>query len=142
MPEVEGIDKFISVIPRKRFGIFCKYGTSQYGFSKYGDNDIYFIRTCYGVAIYGFDIFADVIPLSGIYRTDNVTGETKVYREPYYITRNPRTSAQQAQRQKFGNAVRAWQALTQNDKNVYNTRAKYKPYSGYNLFLKEYLSSN
>ena len=141
MPEVEGIDKLLSMIPKKRFGVFSKWGMSQMGFTNFGDDDVYSILTCLGVAAFGVDKFADFILLSGIYRTDNVTGEVKYYREPYYITRNPRTDEQQTNRQKYADGVAAWQALTSDEKNQYNIRAKGKRMSGYNLFLKEYMLS-
>ncbi len=142
MPEVEGINKLFSVKPKQSFGVFNPYGTSQFGFSAYGEEDIYFFRSQYGHAVFGGDFFADVILLSGIYRTDNVTGRTKHYREPYYITKNPRTIPQQANRQKYADGVAAWQALTDEQKNQYNINAKRKNFSGYNLFLKEYLLSH
>lgn len=41
----------------------------------------------------------------------------------------------------YGTAVEAWNALTANAKAEYNARAKYKNYSGWNLFLKEYMQT-
>jgi len=131
MAEIEGIDKLFSTVPRKRFGRFRCYGRAMYGHSVYGEDEI----------IFNSGINGD-ITLTGIYRTDNVTGKTKYYREPYYITRNPRTVPQQANRTKFADAVAAWQALTPDEKNVYNERAKRKHLPGYNLFLREYLLSH
>lgn len=142
MAEVTGIDKFLSFIPRKRFGLFCKFGTLQFGFSCFGDDDVFFRRSGFGNSVFGISEIADIILLSGIYRTDNVTGETKCYREPYYIPRNPRSEDQQAQRQKFADAVAAWQVLTQEQKSPYNIRAERMQLSGYNLFLREYLLSH
>lgn len=142
MPEVEGIEKLFSLTPKKRFGLFNQFGTSQFGYSVYGEEDIYFFRSEYGHAIFGGDIFADVILLSGIYRTDNITGKTKHYREPYYITKNPRYAPQQAWRQIFADAVLAWQGLTAPEKVIYNKRAIGKHMSGYNLYLSEYLESH
>ena len=142
MPEVVGIDKLLSVFPKKRFGLYRLFGTSQFAHSNYGEDDIYFNRTGYGLASFGVDIFADIIMLSGIYRTDNVTGITRFYREPFYITKNPRYVPQQANRAKMAAAVLAWKALTQEQKNQYNKNAIGKRMSGYNLFLKEYLLSH
>lgn len=142
MPEVKGIDKLLSVIPKKRFGKFNQYATSQFGFSCYSDDDIFYRLTGFGDSVFGLDNYANILPLSGIYRSDNVTGETKYYREPYYITKNPQSPDQQVQRQKYADSIIAWKALTQDQKNVYNERAKFKNYSGYNLFQKEYLLSH
>jgi hypothetical protein len=142
MPEIKGIEKLFSVTPKKRFGLFNQFGTSQFGFSNYGEEDIYFIRAPYGVATFGDSLFGDVILLSGIYRTDNVTGKTKFYRQPYYITKNPRYAAQQANRQKYADGVLVWQGLTDAQKLIYNIKAEGKRMSGYNLFLKKYLLSH
>lgn len=131
MGEVVGINKLLSIVPRKRLGRFSLFGTIQMGFSNFGDDDIFLI-------VPG----GDSILLSGIYRTDNVTGETKYYREPFYIPSNPRTAAQQSQRMKYAAGIVAWQSLTDEQKNVYNQRALQKKFSGYNLFLKEYLLSH
>jgi hypothetical protein len=130
MAEVDGIEKLFSTIPRKRFGRFRLFGTIQFGFSNFGDDDIYFAPAG-----------RDPILLSGIYRTDNVTGRTKCYREPYYITKNPRTESQQDNRLKFADAIAGWQGLTEEQQNQYNIRAKGKPLSGYNLFLREFMLS-
>ena len=142
MPEVVGIEKLLSFVPKKRFGKFNQFGTSQFAFSVYGDEDICWGKAFFAYASFGDVEFGDGKIWSGIYRTDNVTGRTKYYREPYYITRNPRTPAQQAQRQKFADAVHAWQDLTEEEKMSYNERAKGKRLSGYNLFLREYLLSH
>jgi hypothetical protein len=142
MPEIEGIEKLFSIIPKKRFSVFRLYGTSQLGRSHFGDEDIFLVKTDYGVATFGVNNFADIILLSGIYRTDNVTGKTKYYREPFYITKNPRTEVQQAWRGIFADAVAYWQGLTTPEKEVYNIRAKGRHMSGYNLCLQEYLKSH
>lgn len=131
MPEIFGIQKLFSDLPRKRLGVFRKLGTFQLGFSNLGDDDI----------IFKHEKLGDII-LTGIYRTDNVKGYTTYYREPYYIPKNPRTAKQQAQRQKYAAGVAAWQNLTNEQKAIYNKRAKGRRYSGYHLFLKEYLLSN
>lgn len=142
MPEILGIEKLFCVRPNKRLGVFRLFGTSQFAHSNFGDEDIFFVRDPYGRAVFGGAEFADSILLSGIYRTDNVTGRTKFYREPYYITKNPRYGPQQTWRQVFADSVSAWQALTTEQKAVYNISAKGKRMSGYNLFLKEYLRSH
>lgn len=142
MAEIFGIDKLFSVIPKKKFGRFNGLGTFFFGESVLGDEDIFFPRSLLGCFCIGIDILADIIVLSGIYRTDNVSGYTRYYREPYYITKNPRYAPQQAWRGIFADAIAGWQGLTPPEKEVYNQRAKYKKFSGYNLFIKEYLSSH
>lgn len=57
----------------------------------------------------------------------------------YVITH---TEAQNIQRDKFRDAVHAWQALTSEQKIVYDKLASGKYWSGYNLFLKKYLKTH
>lgn len=131
MPEIKGIEKLFSLLAKKKFGGFSQYGTSQYGWSHYGDDDVYILKGT-----------PQEILLSGIFRTDQVTGETKNYREPFYITRNSRYVPQQAWRQKFADGMAAWKALTPEEKLVYYERAKKLRITGHNLFMREYLKSN
>ena len=131
MPEIQGIEKLVSFSPSKRCGKHREYGRGMYGFSVYGEEDE-FIESSNGEKIY----------TTGIFRRDNVTGEVKYYREPYYIPKNPRTETQQANRQKLADGVLAWQSLTPEQKNQYNKNAIGKGMSGYNLFLHNYLLSN
>jgi len=49
-------------------------------------------------------------------------------------------AAQNQNRTLYGSGVEAWSNLTTNEKEVYNERAKYKSYSGWNLFLKEFFA--
>jgi len=142
MPEVIGIDKLLSSTPKKRFGVFCKLGTSQLGLTNFGDNDIFLFRSGFGSSSFGISPYADIIILSGIYKKQRLTNGMKDYRIDYSISKNPRSEAQQANRQKYASAVSAWQVLTNIQKSVYNERAKGKRFSGYNLFLSEYLLSN
>lgn len=130
MSEVKGIEKLLSAGPRKRLGIFRKLGTFQLGFSRLGDDDIFLRRE-------GFPPML----LSGIYRSNSQFGETRFYRQRYYIPRNPRTAKQQLQRKKYADGVVAWQGLTDEQKDFYNQLSINRDLSGYNIFLKEYLLS-
>lgn len=141
MPEVQGIDKLFSITPARRFGLFNQYGTLQYGFSHYGEEDIFILFTEYGNSRYGVDKYANILCLSGIYRRDNVTGKLKYYRELYYIPKNPQSLGQQTHREKYAAGIVAWKALTNEEKEIYNQKAIGKRMSGYNLFLKVYLLS-
>ncbi len=135
MPEVQGIEKLFSFIPRRRFGRHRCYGRSMFGHSVYGEDEIIFMSE-------DKDGNPKEIQLTGIYRTSNAGGVTKVFRDPYYITRNPRYAPQQSWRGIFADAVLAWQNLTEEDKELYNQRVMNKNLSGYNLFLKQYLLSH
>lgn len=77
----------------------------------------------------------------GIYQRMPTSKGQIVRRLKFYAPTNPQTEAQQANRQKIADAVLAWQALTNEQKNHYNIKAKGRPFSGYNLFIKEQLKS-
>ena len=108
-----------SVQARKRLGRSSEYGQKIYGKYQYGQYN----------ALYG------------IYQVRTYGGKQQTVLSPFYIPSNPQTETQQANSAKMTAAVLAWQGLTTEQKEVYNTRAKYKNLSGYNLYLREYLLS-
>jgi len=142
MAVISDKEKLLSHEAAKRLGKHRFYGQSMYAFSEYGEQEIY-IRVAKGPPIkYLSDKAGNPIDFAGIYRRDNVTGKVIHYREAYYIPKNPRTEKQQAQRAKYAAGIIVWQSLTEEQKAVYNERAKRKKISGYNLFIKEYLLSH
>lgn len=78
----------------------------------------------------------------GIYQIRSRYGKQVQVKEVFYEPANQTQPAKVARQQIFAAAVAAWQALTANQKKQYNNRAKYKSYSGYNLYLREYLLSH
>jgi len=90
----------------------------------------------------GHDGAPDPKGLYGIYRVRHRWGKTIQEKLPFYVPTNPQTEAQQAWRQVYADSVTAWQALTPEQKAVYNENAKGKKMSGYNFFQKEYLLSH
>jgi hypothetical protein len=142
MADLQCPEKLFSTLPKKRFGRFNQYGISQLGFSVFGDTDIFYSYSNFGASRFGVDHYGDLILLSGIYQTRHSLKGLVSVRLSYYITKNPRYEDQQTNRGKMADAVAGWQALTTEQKSVYNERVKGKNLSGYNLFLREYLSSN
>lgn len=61
---------------------------------------------------------------------------------PYNVPSNPQTPAQQANRYLFRDAMAAWSALPQEEKDVWNYRAKELSLFGKNLFVKQYMLSH
>ena len=51
-------------------------------------------------------------------------------------------TAQTKKRTMYGAAVGAWNNLSSAQKKTYNKKAKYKKYSGWNQFLKEYMAGS
>ncbi len=64
------------------------------------------------------------------------------YAKRYAVPKNPRTLQQQLYRTKFAQAVSAWHALTPTDKDHYRQLAKYRPLTGFNLFISNYLKTH
>ena len=146
------------------FGI-AKYGATKYAFkcaiddcSKYGIS--YFGANNYGLPcpppvltgefFLGYGVSgklgkegdADPLNVNGIYQM-RMTKRGKVpVKMKFYRPTNPRTPAQQANRQKFTDAMAAWQSLTQPQKDVYNTRAKKRSMFGWGLYIREYYQKN
>lgn len=60
----------------------------------------------------------------------------------FYTPTNPQTVAQQANRQKFADAMSAWGSLTDEQKNAYNKRARKLNLFGWNIFIREYYQAN
>lgn len=98
--------------------------------------------SAYGVRNYGAFHYGAGADTHGIYRVRHRWGKTIQEKLPFYFPTNPQTGPQQANRQKMTDAVAAWQALTGEQKAVYNQDAIGKEMSGYNLFLSEHLLSN
>jgi len=59
----------------------------------------------------------------------------------YFIPVQPGTPAQQTWWLKFRQGVQAWKILPQGQKNEYNEKAKRFKFSGFNLFMREWLTS-
>ncbi len=142
MPEVKGVEKLFSYGSGKRLGKHREYGRGMYGFSDYGEDDLYLVLTPYGVSSFGGINFGDHLIMSGIFFRNNESGKVKYYRKDYCIPTNPQSVPQQANRAKMTAAVLAWQGLTSEQQSVYNKSAIGKGMSGYNLFLKQHLLSN
>ena len=84
----------------------------------------------------------DPLHVNGIYQM-RLTKRGKVYvKMKFYAPTNPRTPAQQANREKFAAACSAWQLLTVEQKAVYHKRARRLSLRGWSLFIKEYYQQN
>ena len=138
---------------RGKIGNSLDFGEKIYGRCRYGGEEPILGPSQYGWAGFGEDRFGNASSRWGIYRVRRTrdgflllgqkeTGKQVVQKDNWHYPSNPQTVPQQANRQKYADGVAAWQVLTGSEKDVYNERAKYKQFSGYNLFLKEYLLSH
>jgi hypothetical protein len=134
--------KQLGYIVSNIYGKRCEYGLSMFGDVALGTEFLGFNRTPFGNLVFGESKFGDYFQLSGIYaRRWSPTGN-KTIRMPYYVPNNPRTSAQQTNRAKMGDAVVFWQNLTTEQKNAYNRLAVGKHMTGFNLCTSEYLKTH
>lgn len=95
----------------------------------------------FGEAVYGSEVGALGDVSFGIYQQRKCKEGKISIRMKFYAP--PETAARLAnpRRPIFADAVFAWQGLTSEQKIVYNSRVKGKNYSGYNLYLREYMLS-
>lgn len=77
-----------------------------------------------------------------IYRRQHWDGFTDGY--PYFVPDSvyKRTAKQQAWREKFRQAMLAWNALPESDKQAWRERAAGRPVLGHNLFVQWWLNEN
>lgn len=126
------------------------YGINPFGNSFFGAENTGEILAGFGLSVFGNSYFGaessgadvDVIIPTGIYQMRKCKEGKIPIRINLYNYVITHTEAQQTNREKFADAVVAWQGLTSSEKLLYNERAKTTQMSGYNLFLKEYLRSH
>ena len=58
---------------------------------------------------------------------------------PYVVPNNPQTPAQQANRNKFKDAMTAWSALSADEKAKWESKAYRRDLAGKNLFVKAFI---
>lgn len=127
------------------------FGNSFFGEAIFGDfssssGSINYLVD-FGNSFFGDCIFGDFIavysdPSFGIYQQRKCKEGKITIKMKFYTPYNPQTEPQQLNRSKIIFAVLAWQGLTPEQKSAYNYNAKGTIYSGYNLFVREYLLSN
>jgi len=95
------------------------------------------------------------------YQTTRVTIDGNIHNKrrvqiqyPYHVPSNPNSDGQKAQRLKFKNGAAAWTALSPGEREAWNLQAaeelkartrkpgSWRPHTGYNLFMSEYLNSH
>lgn len=120
MAVINPVENGVGIQIRKKLGRSSEYGQKLYGNFEYGEQDDRF----------------------GIYQMRTRYGKQILVKEIFYWPTNPQSVAQQANRQKYADAILAWQGLTDNQKEIYNEIARYESYSGFNLYIREYILSH
>jgi len=142
MAVVNPKEQGIAIQIKNKLGHAWGYGEKIYGEVRYGATMVGYGLGLYGKKTYGETEYGNAIERPGIYQIRTRYNKQVTVREIFYWPKNPQTQSQQANRQKLTDGVTAWQGLTSGQKEIYNERARYKPYSGFNLYLKEYILSN
>lgn len=105
---------------RGKIGANSAYGYDGYGGFKYGAGAKFF----------------------GIWQVRTRFDKRVQVKMKYYWPTNPQTEAQQAWRAIFSAGVSAWQALSEEAKDVYRDLSKYFNLTGFNLYMAEYLNEH
>jgi hypothetical protein len=119
---------------------FSKLQFSKGSFSFIGEDKVKFMTAWQLRKKLGKPESPDPLGVYGIYRVRSIKGTERTEKMPFYVPSNPRTLAQQANRQKFADAMLAWKNLTELEKERYNKEAKSKMLFGWNVFIKEYFA--
>lgn len=113
-----------------KIGNYAEFGRIFYGHAQYGKSfeeaGIYQMRKCkIGYPTEGTKYHYAKLPI----------------RMKFYEPTNKQTEKQQANRQKFADAIEAYQNLTDEEKQVYYNQAIGQKKSGYNIYLTKYMLS-
>lgn len=84
----------------------------------------------------------NLLGMNGIWQRRHTKTGIRSVKMKFYTPTNPQTIPQEANRSKFAAAMAAWGDLTDEEKAVYNKRAKRLSLYGRNLFVREYYSLN
>lgn len=107
----------------------------------------------YGRSTFGVGRAGDRSRMGGIYQrralAKNPTPVEGTNAEPLpyivmrnYAPTNPQTTAQQANRAKFADAMTAWQSLTDDEKLIYHKQGSRIGLTGHNVFIRGYMASH
>lgn len=74
-------------------------------------------------------------------RTDNQNNHKIICRMRHYVTPNPQTIPQQNWRNYFAIVLNSWQAMSENDKNVWRKKSYPAHMSGWNRYARVHLKA-
>ena len=135
------MDNLYSMRSVGKFSRTGQYGEMQYGANAIGVQNLFISRADYGSIIYGDNLIGDIDEFTGIYQRRHDGDEITICRQKFWVSKNPRTESQQANRHKFRDAIAAWHSLTENEKMFYNNKSKGTKRSGFNLYIKEMMAA-
>lgn len=153
MPNQTIRQKVLIPLARKAVGSPQYYGLAQYGLSFYGQGDevfsVYQKRYTshtsarrFGTGYYGTYLFGEQTGFPNRAKNAKRRSGLRHISMKFYRPTNPQTIPQQNWRSTFADGVAGWQSLTTMQKGEYNERAKLLHFTGYHLFLREWLNSH
>ena len=95
-----------------------------------------------GQYLTGFNDLGDENPHVGVYQKRHGPRGQYFVRMLHVITDNPNSLGQQKMRGLFGDAVRAWQSLTEVQRIAYRASVRVRHKSPYNQYIKDYIKAN
>ncbi len=131
----------LAISATKKFCRAAEYGFSVFGEAGFGEEFRVLIFEWFGTSQFGDIEFGDLILLSGIYHTRRSAAGRHTARLKYYRPAPATSPAALATRVNFAAAISGWQSLTTIQRMVYNKRAVGLHMSGYNVYIREFLSS-
>lgn len=126
----------------KMEGIFAPYGfdiRGQWGDAYTLGTGGFFGEAVFGDAVYGNQYYCELADSFGIFQKREKAGKPYLDKTNFYQYKITHTQKQDDNRTKFKLGKNAWKALTDEQRAVYNERAEHLGFSGYCLFIKEYM---
>ena len=135
-------ERFFDFAARGVFGRAFELGEKVLGQGLLGEEEVEALYNGYGVGEHGYREYGSQNLRWGVYQKRSECGRSFSVRTRFHVPKNPRTETQQNWRAVFIAAMAAWKLLTDEQKSVYNERAKRFKIHGVNLFVREWLNSN
>jgi len=127
-----------------------KFGQVQFGNDYFGEHVFHpeWANRTYRGIVMGFnvrkqlgkEVIFRVQPGNGYYGTEK--GKRYQHKYKYFVPASINNPQSQWAREKFAQAVKNWQAMTEEQKKEYRLKAQHRGgMSGYNLYIREYMKS-
>lgn len=152
MKSVSFADRLYSIETTQRYGNPNGLGYITFGASYLGEDNemagIYQRRTASKFTYDNANAQLGLITLGynklgspNFKKTDNQFNKKIIVRMRHYVTPNPQTEPQQTWRNYFATVLASWQALTENEKNIWRSKSYPAHMSGWNRYARVHLKA-
>ena len=131
------MDNLYSMQAWGKIGITGHFGECQFGSNHIGCQNKFISRCDYGKFQFGEGPIGDIDEFNGIYQRRHDGERVFCVKQDWWVSKNPRTEPQQANRSKFADIIASWHGLTPEQKMLYNQKSKYKRLTGFNIYIAE-----